>query len=315
MNRILVIHAGALGDFILTLPALAGLRARFPKASIHLMGRAHHQALMGLTGSMDVFHSIDLAPLSPLFVSGGSLPERTWAFFSRFDLVVSWFADAQGIFEANLGKVCRGTIVVRRSRPGPGYPRHVRHYFVETLAHLGVRGSDDVPRLTLPHGGTAYSESGPPMGPRAEPAVDVLIHPGSGSERKNWTAEGFARIAGFLAESLDRPPTLMAGPADEKAVKAVVGHRDCPSVEVLEGLTVEDAARRLAGASLFLGNDSGLSHLSAACGAPTVAVFGPTDPTLWSPCGDHVRVVGPGSDGRFPSFEDVRATIADILSG
>lgn len=116
----------------------------------------------------------------------------------------------------------------------------------------------------------------------------AVIHPFSGSARKNWPLERFRE----LAERLPCPVRWCAGPE-----------------EVLEGAErfedLYELARWLARARLYIGNDSGITHLAAAVGTPVVAIFGPTDPEVWGPRGERVTVI------RGESLEDL--TVGGLL--
>jgi heptosyltransferase III len=143
----------------------------------------------------------------------------------------------------------------------------------------------------------------------------LAIHPGSGSARKNWPAERFAQVA--EATAAGRPWLLVEGPADASGVRLLAG---------LNGATrAKDLPLRVLGALLsqagvYVGNDSGVSHLAAAWGAPTVALFGPTDSAVWSPVGAKVRVVR-SADRTLESLSvsevesAVRATLAQVSGG
>src|SRR5262249_5406296 len=107
----------------------------------------------------------------------------------------------------------------------------------------------------------------------------VAIHPFSGSSRKNWPLERFRE----LASRLETPVRWIAGPEEE-----------LPDATRFDDLG--ELPQGLAGARLYIGNDSGITHLAAAAGVPVVALFGPTDPRVWSPRG-NVRVIeAPGGD-------------------
>ncbi|HEY7925738.1 MAG TPA: glycosyltransferase family 9 protein [Vicinamibacteria bacterium] len=117
---------------------------------------------------------------------------------------------------------------------------------------------------------------------RELPEGFVAVHPGSGSPAKNWPLTRFVDAARALADG--QRWLLVTGPA-ERGV-------DVPSDAVL----ARDWPLRLLGAALaralvFLGNDAGVSHLAAAAGAPTLALFGPTDPALWAPVGLRVKTL------------------------
>ena len=123
---------------------------------------------------------------------------------------------------------------------------------------------------------------------------EVLVHPGSGSPRKNWPAERFAAVvAGLLARGV--ATRLVVGEADTSAARAVerqVG-RPLPRIEHPD---LEDLAARLAGCRAYLGNDSGVSHLAGLAGARSVVLFGPTPAAVWRPLGPRVHVMSFSAD-------------------
>jgi ADP-heptose:LPS heptosyltransferase len=131
------------------------------------------------------------------------------------------------------------------------------------------------------------------------------IHPGSGSPAKNWPAERFAQ----LALDLGPPGLLIEGPADADAVaglaRAGLGLR-------VSGWPLRTLGALLQRVGLFVGNDSGVTHLAAAWGAPTLALFGPTDPTVWRPVGRRVVAIGSpsGSMRDLPVSDALRAARA-----
>jgi ADP-heptose:LPS heptosyltransferase len=104
----------------------------------------------------------------------------------------------------------------------------------------------------------------------------AVIHPFSGSPRKNWPLDNFRRLARGLERRM--PVRWCAGPEDPPL----------PDAHRLDDLY--ELACWLAQASLYIGNDSGITHLAAAVGTPVLAIFGPTDPAVWAPRGPHVRI-------------------------
>jgi heptosyltransferase-3 len=111
----------------------------------------------------------------------------------------------------------------------------------------------------------------------------AVIHPFSGSPRKNWPLEKFRALARGIERRM--PVEWCAGPDDPPLAGAV-------RIDDLYEL-----ACWLARARLYIGNDSGISHLAAAVGAPVLALFGPTDPRIWAPRGPNVRVMRFGCRG------------------
>src|SRR2546430_6837914 len=102
MNRILVIRGGAIGDFVLTLPALKALRDAHPDARIEILGYKHIAALAENRFYAQAVRSIEYGPLSSFFAKDSELPAELADYFASFDLIISYFYDPDRIFESNL---------------------------------------------------------------------------------------------------------------------------------------------------------------------------------------------------------------------
>jgi len=168
---------------------------------------------------------------------------------------------------------------------------------VETAADEAVLLA--VPAAVLAEGRRALSAIRVPDGARW-----AAIHPGSGSPHKCCDPGVLAQVVGWCRER-GLFPVLVGGPADAEAVSAV--HRICTnSSAVLAGLDLSAVAGALASAVLFVGHDSGLTHLAARLGLPTIALFGPTESQRWAPPGPHVAVLT-GEPCACRDWESVRA--------
>jgi ADP-heptose:LPS heptosyltransferase len=287
----LVVHPGALGDVLVARPALADLGALGFRRTLAAAPRLA-DLLVGL-GAVEAGVDLDALGLHRLFAPGGAAgalePLR------RYDAVVSWLGAGDADFAARLAAL-RRPVVVARATPPPGARRPAWAHLRDTVARLGA---------------PARGEDLPPLRPDAEarewaaewlaarglaPGQAVVLHPGAGSPAKAWP--GFGALAARLAAA-GRPVVLTAGPGD-RLPRAEAGGRGGPE-RVARDLPLRRLAGLLAAARGFVGNDSGPTHLAAALGVPTVAVFGPTDPGVWAPVGRRVRVVaGPGPGGADP---------------
>jgi heptosyltransferase-2 len=119
----------------------------------------------------------------------------------------------------------------------------------------------------------------------------IAIHPGSGSPRKNWGLEKWIVTARELLNLNPQPELLwVGGEADEERLNAVEDAFG-KSVRIARHLPLPHLAAVLARCRLFLGHDSGISHLAAAVGTRCVLLFGPTDPAIWAPANAHVVVM------------------------
>jgi ADP-heptose:LPS heptosyltransferase len=133
----------------------------------------------------------------------------------------------------------------------------------------------------------------------------LLVHPGSGSKRKNWPVERYLRVAQAMVQQGEVPVTILIGPAESDQL-AFWRQESHAGVTLKNGLSIQEVCCLLSRTELYLGNDSGISHLAASLGVYTIALFGPTDPARWSPLGPRVRVLFPSEDpaeGNPPSQE------------
>lgn len=129
----------------------------------------------------------------------------------------------------------------------------------------------------------------PPPAPRTLPAPYAVLHPGSGSMKKNAPLDWFLDLALRLERERAVTPVFLTGEADADVAAQLAAR--APHRIHLRDRSLMDAAHMLAGADAYVGNDSGITHLAAALGVPTLAVFGPSDPEQWGPRGDHVQVI------------------------
>jgi len=250
--RRLLIRPGGIGDVITSLPALESLRAGYtevwvPTALRPLVRFADRVESIADTG-LDGFGIPDREP-SP------GLIER----LAGFDSIVSWYGEAREEFRA---------AVEARGLPFQFFPAlpsmdgalHAVDYFLAHARQSGGRIVEPIPRIRCPGGRRDFG----------------VIHPFSGSARKNWPLTRFRELADVLDSRI--PVAWCAGP--EEALEGAVRFDD-----------LYELACWLASARSYVGNDSGITHLAAAVGTPVVALFGVTNPRVWAPRGPRVRVV------------------------
>jgi hypothetical protein len=166
--------------------------------------------------------------------------------------------------------------------PEPAAGVHAARWYADALAERGVEPTLVPPPLQA----TAAEQRQAQAWLDRLPRGFLAVHPGSGATRKNWPAERFLALVESL--SMPTPWLLVAGPADGGSTAPFRARRD---VVVAQDVPVRVLGRVLGAAGVFVGNDSGVSHLAAAWDAPTVALFGPTDARVWAPDGRRVRCV------------------------
>lgn len=276
LRRALVIRGGALGDFLLTLPVLAALRAARPEAKIDVLAYPGIASLAKGCGLIDDARSIEYGPLAGFFTRGADLDPGLRAYFASFDLVLSYLYDPDGFFAENLR-----ASGVRQLVQGPSRiegPAHAVDQLASPLAAMGIPLAERAVRLA----------TGNPACQNRE----VFLHPGSGSASKNWpTGHWRQLLQRLLAEDAALPLAIIGGEADAEALAALRDLTTERRVRLLESIPLPELARELGGARLYIGHDTGISHLAALCGAPCLLLFGPTDPAIWAPPHSHVRVL------------------------
>ena len=278
MNRILVIRGGAIGDFVLTLPAIKLLRDRFPDAHLEILGYKHIAALAEKRFYADAVRSIESASLAKFFAKDAELPAELLDYFGGFDLIVSYLYDPDQIFEANVRKSGDGTFVAGPSKLDNR--THATVQLAEPLAAVGLSLTNPAARLF-----PSDDDRNAVMALR----TDFALHPGSGSETKNWPIQNWIELGnGLLANGRDL--LIVAGEADAVRTQQLKAVWQRKPVRFAENLPLPHLAALLEG-SILIGHDSGISHIAAAAGARCLLLFGWTDPAIWSPANENVTVL------------------------
>jgi ADP-heptose:LPS heptosyltransferase len=292
-NRICIFLTGGIGDFLAAVPAVRRLRQNFPGSTIVLVGNPLWLPLARESGIADHVHSIDDLPLHAGFIE--TLPEDhpLSRFVAGFDLILSWFGDREGLWERNLRRVSPGKVLVRPFHRVHAFQGHASDYYLATLEELRLQEQEASGRrqpsgLRLGHPATADGDQGVREPHGGDPFL--CIHPGSGSEIKNWPKERFLEVARGALRLWGLPSTVLLGPAEE-GQHAFWSEAAGPPLSVRRGLAILEVARVLQEAALYVGNDSGITHLAAALGLPVVALFGPTDPARWAPRAARVAIL------------------------
>lgn len=249
--RRLVIRPGAIGDLILSLPALQSLRTGYMEVwvsgpNVPLIRFADRVRSIAATG-LDLLGITD--PSAHLLDQ-----------LRSFDSIVSWYG-------ANRPEFCEMTkslglpITFHNALPPAERVQHATDFY---LHQVGCPPGA-IPRIRC---------NAAPCDAAREPFA--VIHPFSGSPRKNWPLEKFRALARGLERTMP--------------VRWCAGHEDPPLEGAVHIDDLYELACWLARASLYIGNDSGITHLAAAVGTPVLALFGPTNPAVWGPRNPHVRI-------------------------
>lgn len=296
-GRILVIRGGAIGDFILTLPAIAALRRQFPQARLEVLGYPHIAQLAMVGGLVDRVQSIEAGSLAGFFARGGRLAEHLADYFSEFDLILSYLYDPDGIFRTNVGLCTSAQFITGLHRPDEAAGLHATKVYLQPLERLAIFDADPVPRLALRPQPASLSSQPPALNPLA-------LHPGSGSDRKNWPEPKWAELLRHLMDSTDTDLLVVGGEAEGERLQRLAAPLLPARSQVAQSLPLAELAHRLAGCRAFIGHDSGISHLAAAVGLPCLVLWGDTAEEIWRPPGERVLVLRhPDGLARLPVAE------------
>ena len=281
-KNLLIIHQGALGDFVLTFPAIIRLQKYYDH--IDVLCQSGLGKLANFLGLIENWYPLEAAYVATLFTDNVDPKIKT--------LLRSYAKVILFSFSSEL----ENTIRQITSKPGcripPKPPPHVRLHLTDlvlkNLLDCQLIKKTDAVLADIPL---------PRTGIKTKHIKKILIHPGAGSIRKRWSISNFLEVEGML-KSDGLNPEFILGPAEE-----------CLSETLLEpGWTVHfltdlsDLATLLKSAGGYIGNDSGASHLAAFLGLPTCVIFGPTDPARWTPVGRAVETLRPELECR-PCFE------------
>lgn len=308
MNRILVIRGGAIGDFVLTLPAIKLVRDRFPGAHIEILGHKHIIALAEKRFYADAIRSIEEGPLARFFVKDAVLPAELIAYFGSFDLIVSYLFDPDGIFQDNLTRCRIKGFIAGPSKLTGHEPAAIQ--LARPLEKIGLHLQDSAARIYPTEGDREFARNF--LGNTSEPFI--ALHPGSGSETKNWPIENWKELGEHLF-STNRTVLVIAGEADEERLRLLETVWKNTPVRFAKHLPLPHLAA-LFETSLFVGHDSGVSHIAAAVGARSILLFGPTSPDVWAPSNKNVTVLrAPEGDLRLLDVQTVVAAVRTALRG
>jgi heptosyltransferase III len=303
MNRILIIRGGAIGDFILTLPSIKLLRDRFPRAQIEILGSKHITALAEKRFYADAIRSIEDGRLAAFFAKDAALPGELTDYFGCFDLIVSYLFDPDRIFQNNLRR-CGIKMFVEGPSRLSGH-EHAALQLARPLEQIGLHLKNPAAKIYPTEKDRQFAQDF--LGSARKHVI--ALHPGSGSVTKNWPIEKWKELGEHLF-STGRTVLVVAGEADDERLRLLETAWEGKPVRFAKNLALPHVAA-LFEDSVFIGHDSGISHIAAAAGAKCVLLFGPTDPAVWAPANENVWVLR-ALDGNLHSLtvDDVIAALA-----
>jgi ADP-heptose:LPS heptosyltransferase len=309
MNRILVIRGGAIGDFILTLPALKALRDMWPQAHMEILGYKHIAVLAENRFYAQAVRSIEYGLLARFFARNSELPAELDDYFASFDLIVSYLYDPDRIFETNLRRCGVENLICGPARIAEN-AGHAARQLAQPIEELGIKIVDFAERIFPSAEDREFAREFL----ASMPQPIIAIHPGSGSHQKNWPLDNWIGLFSQDNRFVDLERLLViSGEADKAQTDQLERHWKNRDVCFARNLPLPRLAAVLEQA-MFIGHDSGISHLAAAAGANCILLFGPTNPDVWAPANDNVRVLkSPTGQLGDLGIETVEAALAAAL--
>ena len=306
-RRILVIRGGAIGDFVLTLPVLAALRRAFPQCPLEILGYPHIVSLAIASSLVDAVRPIEARALAGFFARGGGLDPGLSAYFAECALILSFLYDPDRIFQDNVARQSRAQFIVGPHRPDEAQGRHATAAFLEPLQRLAIFDADPIPRLPPRATGFAASHARP-----GQPLV--ALHPGSGSERKNWPECRWAELMGRLFDSGQMELLLIGGEAEGERLARLTAAYPGRPWQVARNLPLVELADRMRECRAFVGHDSGITHLAAAIGLPGLVLWGPSNERVWRPRSDALVLLQAADGLPQLSSSTVAASLMNLLA-
>ena len=308
--RILVIRGGAIGDFVLTLPAIKLLRENFPDAHLEILGYKHIVALAEDRFYAHATRSIEYSAMAGFFVPNAKLAPDLMEYFGSFHQIVSYLFDPDGIFEANMER-CGVKNFIHIS-PKLDDSEKASLQLARPLQNLALYLDDPAAVLYPSAGDREFAARF--FGDLKMPVI--ALHPGSGSELKNWPLQNWRALGEWLFTLEPAPAILLTGgEADRMNLAALAEAWKGRHVYFAEDMPLYHLAALFERCRLFIGHDSGVSHIAAAAGTPSLLMFGPTDPEVWAPANPHVKyIVAPQEAMGNLRIEKVKELAAEMFS-
>jgi len=272
------------------LPTLGAIRDHFPNAFIEVMGYPAHLELIKGRYYADVVSRFDQMDIAHLFVKDAEIPNSFRERLCQMDLIISFVSDSDRIFSHNLNASKARCIIHYDPFPADDAGIHMIDHFLHVLDSLGITYTDTIPKIFLNDEDIRFGEDFVKDRIAGSKKMLIAIHPGSGSRQKCWPIERFAALINRLNQELQAHIIVISGPADQEIVEGLnAGIHD--DFTLTDQLPLAKLAAVIKRCNFFIGNDSGITHLAAALGIYTIALFGPTDPKIWGPRGESVKIL------------------------
>jgi len=295
MKPALLFRLGGLGDLLIALPSICLLKKKYSPCSLTLVCRQEYGLILRETGVVDEIVPLSHRRLASLFASH-PFPQELTQWVGEFSLILGWMQKESSLDYKELCSLL-GRERCRFFVRDPDYPGQISKYFFEKTLEFLVEEEGSSPSFSdcalLPLSSSqkedglellweAYRESEEKATKRREKIV--VVHPGSGSKSKCWPLENFMEIIHRLSRQGFRG-ALVTGFAEVELEDKIKRHPLPENWVWLRNPPLLELSGLLSTSALYLGNDSGITHLAAACGTKVVALFQNDLEASWKPYG------------------------------
>ena len=302
-QRGLILQPGAIGDCILTIPLAKFMKDSLGLGGMDILGHTEYISILSGRTCVDSIRSIDSMDLHRLFAEAKMFDladgDPLINVFADYVWIATFLGEPDSDFEQNLIYTINcshsAEVITLSSKPPKGFSGHLTDFYIQqfieqsglSLEHQKPRSDEVLIKA---------SETDRKAGKELLKEIDVdfgkkllIIQPGSGGLHKCWHLDNFLAIAKKLGLE-GAEVVFLLGPAELGRSNKTTLKKISSAAKCLSDLSLTQALALLSCADIFLGNDSGITHLAAALGIKTTAVFGPTEPAVYGPIGPAVTV-------------------------
>jgi heptosyltransferase-3 len=288
LRKALLIHQGAIGDFLVALRLISLCNTQFGPFRWDLLGKPPLGRLAKTLGLIEECHDFSIPGWHLFFSPDLPIPPECQSILNRYELMINVVAGPQAHFSRRLENTAPHRVISVEPRLPEKYSRHVYQYLAEQVMKKPV---DSLPSSVCPvDSDTCLSVTQELRDRRIDPKRLMLIHPGASGENKRWPMENFLR----LADSLNRQeitPAFLLGRVeleqfDEGTIKTLE-----KAGTLFADWPLERLAALISLSGQYFGNDNGVSHLAAVVGAQTQVVFVRNNAVNWKPLGPRVTIL------------------------
>jgi len=305
---ILVIRGGAIGDFVLTLPAIRLLRVAFPKVAVDILGCYPAVQLAEGRYYARATHDLGSASLASLFFPQAQLSRALYRYFSGFQRVVNYIQDpwfSRNLLRAGVRCLIQGSSKIDDDA-------HAAYQLAQPLEKVSLFLQDPAAQIFLSN--QDQQNALHVLKHTGCKAPFFVMHPGSGGAHKNWPLVCWKRLFLWVLQKFPRYNlACVGGEADKFALRYFSSQICSPRLHILESLPLPVLAGLLSQACVFVGQDSGISHIAAATDIHCILLYGPTNPRVWAPANILVSVVSHTTSMKDLHFEIVQHAFQSLV--